>query len=255
MGVPRPPLFKNAHKDRNNGGESMKTLGIVLLLLGGLWLLLAFNMDTTVSTEARSIGGIEIPSMRVNNLGKMDERRNHLMLSSLLIVVGVILFVFGNSKQSDSAPSQLPQPSSRGIQIEDNRKCPYCAELIKAKAIKCKHCGSTLTQAESLQNAKITIPNKELLENAYARYNKMDIDGALDLFKTIILDNPNSPEAEAVKTKIRKIFVAKELLEKACNIHYKTNDLGFFRVVIEVFPETPQADYAMQQIEKNTENG
>jgi len=224
---------------------TMKNLGVLLFVIGGLWLFVSFNMETTVTTGWGA----------VNNIGLMDQRRNHLMISGLLIVVGVILFVFGNSKQSDSSPSQLPKPSTRGIQIEDNRKCPYCAELIKAEAIKCKHCGSTLTQAESLQNAKITVPNKELLEQAYARYNKMDINGALDLFKTIILDNPNSPEAEAAKTKIRKILVAKELLEKACNIYYKANDLGFFRVVIEVFPESPQADYAKQQIEKNTGNG
>jgi hypothetical protein len=29
-----------------------------------------------------------------------------------------------------------------------HKKCPYCAEIIKADAIKCKHCGSMLDENE-----------------------------------------------------------------------------------------------------------
>lgn len=83
----------------------MKTLGIVLLMVGSLWALVAFNTDTTVETESLFIGSTYIPSRQVHNIGKMDERRNHLTLSALVVVVGVILFAFGKSKQ---LPSESP---------------------------------------------------------------------------------------------------------------------------------------------------
>jgi hypothetical protein len=39
-----------------------------------------------------------------------------------------------------------PPPSNRGTQDDGELKtCPYCAEQIKAKAIKCKHCGQQVT--------------------------------------------------------------------------------------------------------------
>ncbi len=37
------------------------------------------------------------------------------------------------------------------------KKCPYCAEYIKAEAIKCKHCGSDLAKQETLQNGTASI--------------------------------------------------------------------------------------------------
>lgn len=116
----------------------MKEFGVLFLIVGVIWVLIAFNMDTTVSTGVQYIEGIAIPSQTVHNIGKMDERRNHLMMSALLIVVGIILFAFGNRGQTDNSQSKQPQI------LENTKKCPFCAETIKTEAITCRFCQKNL---------------------------------------------------------------------------------------------------------------
>lgn len=120
----------------------MKSLGLLLLIIGGIGALLAFNMNTTVNTEAQYISGIYIPSQTVHNIGLMDERRNYLMISSLLVIVGIIMYVFGSRGESDNA--QTRQVQIPAAPIDENRTCPHCAETVKKEAIVCRFCHKDL---------------------------------------------------------------------------------------------------------------
>lgn len=55
----------------------------------------------------------------------------------------------------------------RNLQTGDHKKCPYCAEIVRAEAIVCKHCGRELSAQPSLKLVN-TIEN-ELLSDGPLR--------------------------------------------------------------------------------------
>jgi hypothetical protein len=110
----------------------MKAIGAILLVVGLLFGIVALNMDTSVATEAQSIGGIDIPSVRVNNLGLMDQRRNYLMVAAVGAVVGVLLVAAGSMQTASHTA------------VGETRQCPYCAEDVKVEAVICRFCGRDL---------------------------------------------------------------------------------------------------------------
>ncbi len=111
---------------------------VFFILTGMIWGFQAYNMETTVMTGGHLVLGEYIPSQAINNIGLMDDRRNNLMISGFITLVGVILLAVHLMR----TPPALVTPSL----FEDTRECPYCAELVKAKAKLCKHCGKELSE-------------------------------------------------------------------------------------------------------------
>lgn len=121
----------------------MKAIGVIALVIGILVTIVAFNMDATVATD---FGG------RVNNIGLMDQRRNFIIVGSLIVIVGVLFTGFASM-------------GNRGTSEKDEvgyRACPYCAESIRVEAKLCKHCQRELPSAVT----EVKIPVDELPSTA-----------------------------------------------------------------------------------------
>ena len=145
----------------------MKALGYVLVAIGGIWLLVALNMDTTVVTEYGT---------RVNNIGLMSSRQTQTIVAGFITLFGV-------------PNSTLPQPLNisefnvtrllGGKRIIDGYKVAELAKAIRVNS-STKSTGDILKEYSSqLNNIKITLPPElsesfdDLLRSSLDQENRM----------------------------------------------------------------------------------
>ena len=60
-------------------------------------------------------------------------------------IVGWVVALAWAHKKAEPVVLASPQPALSG----DEKQCPYCAETVKAAAVKCRHCGSALQPGET----------------------------------------------------------------------------------------------------------
>ncbi|MHB8742694.1 MAG: zinc ribbon domain-containing protein [Sulfuricaulis sp.] len=121
----------------------MKVLGIILVVVGFLWAIVAFNIDVTVDG--------------VNNFGLMDQRHNNIIFAGITILVGAVFIGFGSISKAGSKAGITEQDV-------DLRACPYCAELIMREAIVCKHCGRDVPAQTTQQHTPVSPAQADIHE-------------------------------------------------------------------------------------------
>jgi len=141
----------------------MKNIGLALIILGVIGLCYSYNMKTTVTTEAKYLGyGIEVPPMTVNNLGLIEDRRNALMLSGIVAIVGAILYAASSIQQSKTNSFQTTTFTNQTTSYVTERKCPYCAEPIRNEAVICRFCNRDVSEISKNQADVANISVQEL---------------------------------------------------------------------------------------------
>ena len=161
----------------------MNPAGIIFLMLGLIWGVLALKMDTTVETGGDRTGvglySVDIPRTRVHNPGLMEERRNDLIMACVAVVGGILLFGFGSV--------------SKPVPADETKPCPYCTEPIKKQAKICRFC-----QKEVQQVGTTDVSSPQTRTHSYRRQSnrRLSRNAALTVWLT-----EDRPVIEAYKQK------------------------------------------------------
>lgn len=124
------------------------------MVIAALVLLFGFNIDTSVATDFGS---------RVNNIGLMNQKQNVIILGGVLLIVGALLLSLSGSENA-------PTENSEGY-----RKCPSCAEVVKAEAKICKHCQQPLPSMSEVKAERALLAKQRQKDAAAALLDEENV--------------------------------------------------------------------------------
>jgi len=185
-----------------NKQSSLQVVGIGLIVIGLIWGIFAFTMDTSVEVGGEVIGtgaySIRVPKAKVNNVGLMNDKQNYIIGAGLTLFIGVIVLLAGllmpveELKESakpltndDEKKTLLDYENSSDItrfHIKDNEDFHTTSKQIHSKY---KEFGfnriviNTITQfmVQKEKNAYIKVTQKnDIIEIEHKNSPKIDID-------------------------------------------------------------------------------
>jgi len=95
-----------------------------------------------------------------------------IFLSPLIGIIAALIASKNTSKVEE-----------KRIKSGTEKKCPYCAELVKNEAIICKHCGKDLSAEALAEHIKDLSPLEQLKHRGITNSNQTDPLGTIPLIK------------------------------------------------------------------------
>ena len=181
---------------------SLQIVGITLIIIGLIWGIFAFTMDTSVEVGGEVIGtgaySVRVPKAKVNNVGLMNDKQNYIIGAGLTLFIGVIVFLAGllmpvkeleksaepltNDNEQNTLPDYENSSDITRFQIKDNEDFHTTSKQIHSKY---KEFGfnriviNTITQfmVQKDKNVYIKVTQKNnIIEIEHKNLPKIDID-------------------------------------------------------------------------------